>query len=112
VTVNGGLVYTAVYSNEADYKNDNKYTTFVLPPDNTVLTYTLDLPAGEYAVSVFQDTNSNKELDTRVFGLPAEPIGITNYTRRGVPGGFHTLKVPVNGSSTRITVTIGKVKLL
>jgi len=47
VIVNGGLVYVVVYSNENDYKNESAFTQFILQPDNTTLTYFLDLPEGE-----------------------------------------------------------------
>jgi hypothetical protein len=43
--------------------------------------------------------------------MPREPVGITNYNGRGIPGGFHKLKVPVNNNSTRITVNMGNVRL-
>jgi uncharacterized protein (DUF2141 family) len=34
--------------------------------------------AGEYAVSVFQDENDNKKLDTGAFGIPKEKYGFSN----------------------------------
>lgn len=111
VTVNGGLVYVAVYNNEKDFKKEARYTGFMLAADNTALTCTAELPEGDYVVSAFQDVNGNQELDTKAFGIPAEPLGLTNYNLKGAPGGFQKLKVPVNRSSTRITVNMGKITL-
>src|SRR5699024_3013498 len=37
-----------------------------------------DIPEGEYAISCFQDQNSNKNLDFEPTGMPAEPYGISN----------------------------------
>jgi len=37
-----------------------------------------NLPAGEYAVAVFQDLNGNKKLDTNFFGIPKEPYAFSN----------------------------------
>jgi len=111
VTVNGGLVYVAVYSNEDDYKSETAFTKFILQPDNKVLTYSLNLPEGEYVVSVFQDKNGDGELNTGLFGIPSEHIGKTNYNRKGAPGDFNKLKASVNNSSTTLIVNIGKVKL-
>ncbi|MEZ5659789.1 MAG: DUF2141 domain-containing protein [Burkholderiaceae bacterium] len=34
-----------------------------------------DLPAGDYAVMVFQDLNGNLQLDTNLLGMPKEPWG-------------------------------------
>ena len=112
VTVNNGLVYAAVYSNESDYKNDTAFTRFILQPDNTTLTYLLDLPEGEYVVSVFQDRNGDEKPNSTIFGIPTEHIGITNYNRRGAPGAFNRLKTSINNSSTRLIVNMGKVRLL
>jgi uncharacterized protein (DUF2141 family) len=108
VIINGGSVYVAVYSNENDYKNEICFYSFIMQPTNTTLIYNLELPTGEYVVSVFQDTNNNGELDTNFFGIPKEPVGITNYDGRGIPGGFQRLKVPINNTSAKLTVNIGR----
>jgi len=112
VAVNGGLVYVAVYSNEKDYENETAFVKFILQPDNASLTYLLDLPEGEYVVSVFQDKNGDEELNSGAFGIPSEPVGKTNYNLRGSPGGFNKLKVAINKNSTRLIVKMGKVRLL
>jgi uncharacterized protein (DUF2141 family) len=109
VTVRGGQVYVAVYSTEADYKNERPLMTFQLAPERDFLTYEFKAPEGEYVVSLFQDTNNNGKLDVGIFGIPKEPVGITNWNGKGRPGGFHTLKVPVNTDSAKITVNLGKV---
>jgi len=112
VTVNGGLVYVAVYSNENDYKAENTSVKFILEPVSAKITYSLELPEGEYVVSVFQDTDNDGELKTGRFGMPSEPVGKTNYNLKGAPGGFNKLKAPVNNSSTKLIVNMGKVRLL
>ena len=112
VAVNRGLVYVAVYSNENDYKNERAYFSFIMESTAATLTYSLELPEGEYVVSAFQDTNNNGKLDETVFWIPTEPVGKTNYNLRGAPGNFNRLKVPVNNNSTAITVNMGRVKPL
>jgi len=112
VTVNGGLVYVAVYSNESDYKAETTSIKFILDPVNSTITHSLELPEGEYVVSVFQDSDNNGELKTGIFGIPAEPVGKTNYNLRGSPGGFNKLKAPVNRNSTKLIVNMGRVKAL
>jgi len=110
VIVQGGLVYVAVYSNEKEYKAETPSLKFILDPVNRTITRNLELPNGEYVVTIFQDANSNGELDTNFFGIPKEPVGMTNYNGSGIPGGFQKLKVPVNNNSTRITVNMGNVR--
>lgn len=107
VIIQGGVIYVAVYSNENDYKNDRIFYSFIMPPANTTLIHHCDLPEGDYVVSVFQDVNGNGKLDTNIFGIPKEPVGITNYNGRGIPGGWQKLKVPVNNTRSKITVNMG-----
>ena len=111
VIVNGGSVYVAVYSNENVYRNETPNYSFILDSVNASLIYSLELPQGEYVVSVFQDTNNNGRLDTNIFGIPTEPVGKTNYNLRGSPGSFHNLKVPINNSSRRLIVNMGRVRM-
>ena len=110
VVVQGGLVYVAVYSSENDYKAETPSTRFVLNPTNKRISHNLELPNGEYVVSVFQDVNSNGVLDANIFGIPREPVGITNYNGIGRPGSFQGLKVPVYNNSSGITVNIVNIR--
>ncbi|MCL2764749.1 MAG: DUF2141 domain-containing protein [Treponema sp.] len=112
VTVNGGLVYVAVYSNERDYINETSLFSFTLQPSRSTLTYSLELPEGEYVITTFQDTNNNGILDTNIFGVPTEPVGKNNYNLRGTSGNFHNLKVIINNSSTRLIVNMGRVRII
>jgi len=112
IKVNGGLVYVAVYSNENDYKTETTSIKFILDPVSGTITRSLELPEGEYVVSVFQDSNNDGELNTGLFGMPSEPVGKTNYNLKGAPGGFNKLKAPVNRNSAKLTVNMGKVRLL
>ncbi len=36
---------------------------------------------GAYAVGVYQDENDNGQLDTGIFGIPVEPMGVSNNVR-------------------------------
>jgi uncharacterized protein (DUF2141 family) len=112
VIVNGGLVYVAIYSNENDYKAETTSIKFILEPVSSTITRSLELPEGEYVVSVFQDKNGDEKLNSGLFGIPSEPVGKTNYNLKGAPGGFNKLKAAVNNSSTKLIVNMGKVRLL
>jgi uncharacterized protein (DUF2141 family) len=112
VIVNGGLIYVAVYSNENDYKAETTSVKFLLDPVSSTITRSLELPEGEYVVSVFQDKNGDEKLNSGLFGIPSEPVGKTNYNLKGSPGGFNKLKTPVNSNSAKLIVNMGKVRLL
>ncbi|MDR0536593.1 MAG: DUF2141 domain-containing protein [Tannerellaceae bacterium] len=41
-----------------------------------------DLPQGQYAVSVYQDSNGNGQLDKNILGIPKEKYGFSNNSDR------------------------------
>lgn len=43
--------------------------------------YTLQLPAGKFAVQAFYDENSNHKLDKNLIGVPKEKYGFSNNAR-------------------------------
>jgi uncharacterized protein (DUF2141 family) len=46
-----------------------------------IFVYT-NLQDGEYALAVYQDINENNKLDTKKFGIPAEPFAFSNQALR------------------------------
>ena len=50
-----------------------------------------DIPAGTYAITIFQDLNENGDLDKNFFGNPKEPYGFSNGAKRplGLKGFSH-----------------------
>jgi uncharacterized protein (DUF2141 family) len=59
-----------------------------------------DLPRGQYAVSVYQDSNNNGQLDKNIFGIPKEKYGFSNNAGRP------DYRKCVFGFDTDMTVTI------
>ena len=43
-----------------------------------VVRFEMRLPPGRYALSVLQDLNGNRKLDTNFLGIPTEPSGSSN----------------------------------
>ena len=111
VNVNGGSVHVGVFTNERDHRRDIPFAEFILESTSSTLTHELDLPEGDCLVWAYQDSNNNGKLDTGFFGIPNEPIALTNYSGRGIPGGFNKHKVPVNRSIIKISVNLGVIRL-
>jgi uncharacterized protein (DUF2141 family) len=109
VRVQRGTLYVAVYSDEASYKNDEPCSTFKRDPAGSVVSIELNLPAGEYVVTAFQDTNGNGQLDTGIFGAPKEPAAKSNWNGIGSPGPWRKLKTAVNDNSRKITICLYKL---
>jgi len=105
VNVNGGTVIGGIYSNNSYNTRNPPEFDFQRDPVNNIIYFTLQIPQGEWVIQVFQDTNDNGRLDFGLFGIPREPIGISNWNGRGSPGNFNRHKVSIyNGS--RIAVQL------
>ena len=54
------------------------------------------LEPGDYAITLFQDSNNNKKLDTNFIGIPNEPVALSNNHRpRFGPPKFSKAKVTI-----------------
>jgi uncharacterized protein (DUF2141 family) len=76
-----GRVEIAVFNQENCFLDEKKYflrLTLGIEPGKKSIQTTLDLPPGEYAISVFHDENNNKKLDKNWVGIPTEPYGFSN----------------------------------
>jgi uncharacterized protein (DUF2141 family) len=80
-----GKLYVWVYDKKDDWLSDRYRTQKSVEVagnrDGDKITVELLLPAGEYALSVFQDTNDNGKLESNFIGIPKEPAGLSNNLR-------------------------------
>lgn len=66
-----------------------------------------DLPPGTYAVSVYEDINSNHRLDHNFIGIPREPVGVSNNPpARFGPPHFDQCSFHLGESAQVITITL------
>ena len=77
-----GDVYIAVYNSDSTWLSDatvqSKKVTISDALDGDLVRTELQLPLGEYALSVFYDKDNDGELDTNFIGMPKEPIALSN----------------------------------
>lgn len=73
-----GDLYVALYNKKEDFLKKNFKGDIVKVENKKAVAVFKNLPAGTYAVSAFHDENDNKKMDTKIFGIPKEPIGISN----------------------------------
>ncbi|GMO39986.1 MAG: hypothetical protein Ta2B_19790 [Termitinemataceae bacterium] len=114
VVVNTGKVYVSVYKSDASWKDrSNPDFLITLDSEKTTISCTLDLPSGDYAIAIYQDTNKNGKCDYGGFlGLiPQEIIGVSNYTGKGYPASsFSGAKFKIN-PEVKKSIDIGLYKL-
>jgi uncharacterized protein (DUF2141 family) len=83
VTISGmksdkGAVFVALYNSKKDFLKKNFKGSIMKVTDKKATVIFENIENGIYAVSVFHDENDNKKLDTKIFGIPKEPIGTSN----------------------------------
>jgi len=82
VDVGNGYLMIGVFIDEDTFPNSSFRGERVGASNRTMEVVFTDLPIGQYAISVYQDSNDNGQLDTNIFGIPKERYGFTNGARR------------------------------
>lgn len=76
-----GNLYVALYNKEGEFLQKSFKGKIVKITNQTATAVFDSIPKGEYAISSFHDENDNKKMDTRIFGIPKEPVGISNNAK-------------------------------
>lgn len=72
--------YLSLYNRESSWLNaDSAFLKEKVPvkkdPDKIILR---DIPAGDYAIAIYQDMNANEIMDANEMRIPKEPYGFSN----------------------------------
>ena len=105
VNTHGGIIYGYVFFSASAYKNKNADITFEVNPTNSTIIHEMQLPERELMISIFQDMNGNGVLDSNLFNVPKEPVGMTNYNG-GISGNFNKLKINISSSNGGIIIPL------
>lgn len=67
----------------------------------------VELPYGDWAVAITQDTNNNDKLDKNMMGIPTEPFAFSNNVRpRFAPPEFDDCKFTVDGPGKVVSIVL------
>ena len=105
--VNNGDIRIAVYDSKDTFSKKPAHVLGAASTTESVTVTLNDLPAGEYAVMLYQDSNGNEDLDSNLVGIPTEPWGASlNGTRVfGTPKWKHVMfVVPEEGAQITIAL--------
>lgn len=81
----------------------------VKPGGQNRIALPVDLPNGEWAVAITQDTNNNDKLDKNFVGIPTEPFAFSNNVRpKLAPPDFNECKFQVSGPGKVVTIVLTK----
>lgn len=75
-----GEVVIELYDKESEWL-EKPFREVKLSPGDELQTVSFDIPHGNYAISMYQDTNENEELDRNFIGIPKEPVAFGNNHR-------------------------------
>ena len=102
-----GKISMAVYDSEKNFSQTVLIGATETAVKGEMLFSFSELPAGNYAVMVYQDLNDNGKLDSNLLGMPKEPWGASLQGTRifGAPKWADTqFKLPEEG--TTITINL------
>lgn len=85
ITVEGldgdkGTLYLALYDQNGFPKSGQQIAGTMSKASQTTHVFN-NLTPGRYAVSAYQDINSNEKLDKNLVGIPQEPYGFSNNAK-------------------------------
>lgn len=102
-----GNLLVAVYDKEEHFNaNSNWIAAKQIKVAGTTMSVGFaDLPAGNYAIKLFQDENENNQIDIGVNGIPTELYGFSNNGGSYGPPSFSKAKVVVD-KATEIEVQL------
>lgn len=108
--VHGELGYL-IFASRAGFPGDRKRAVrhgfLPIPAGAHRMRIDTDLPPGTYAVSVYEDLNSNHKLDHNFLGIPSEPVGASNNPKsRMGPPRFDECSFQLGSAPQTITIAL------
>lgn len=83
----GGQLCIAVFDNDKNFRNEKPLKVKNLnirPEEENTLTVELELPAGNYGISILDDTDSDGRMKYGFAGIPLEGFGFSGYRQKGL----------------------------
>ncbi|MBC8155978.1 MAG: DUF2141 domain-containing protein [Bacteroidetes bacterium] len=105
---NSGKVVVEIYNSKASWLK-TPVKKLELAPNQASQTASFQIPYGKYAITVYQDINTNGETDMNFIGIPKEPVGFgNNYKPFGEPK-FESCAIDFNPTSKPQEIKLYKV---
>lgn len=93
-----GQLLIGIYNKEEGaFETSAQIAGKIVPAKAGKMKFKFQLPAGQYAIGVIHDKNSNNQLDTNFLGIPIEDYGFSNSATRP---NFNKAKINITHSQT------------
>jgi uncharacterized protein (DUF2141 family) len=109
INENKGQIIINLYKNRNGFptKPELSYKQFIVPIENLKSEFLIEnLEKGEYAISAFQDENSNGKFDVNFFSMPIEKVGCSNNPNALFIPSYDDAKFQLNEKQKVISITI------
>ena len=106
-----GNILVAVFNDPGQFPDKRSILRNITPSElDGSTSINLELPQGDYAMSVFLDENGNNKLDTNILGIPKELFGFSNNPRilTGPPS-FQESEITIDGSNKAFKIKLIKL---
>lgn len=97
-----GVMMIALYNSADSYKSDKnvfKGQKVAVTKDTLAVNFG-DIPAGDYAIKLYQDENENGVIDKNTIGIPTEGYGFSNNGGAMGQPGFDEAKFSMTEKTT------------
>ena len=105
---NSGNVVVEIYNSKANWLK-TPFKKLELSPTQDSQTASFQVPYGKYAVTVYQDVNTNSETDMNFIGIPKEPVGFGNNDKPFGEPKFESALIEFNANSKPQEIKLYKV---
>ena len=106
VQSNDGQVRVALYDDAHQFPQGTIFAGQIVPAaKGTVQVQFKNVAPGRYALSAFQDVNSNQRLDSNMMGMPTEPYGFSRDAHGDMgPPNFDAAVFTVGADKLALTI--------
>ena len=105
---NSGKIVLEIYNTKSGWLK-TPFKKLVLTTIQDVQIASFDVPYGKYAITIYQDLNSNGESDMNFLSIPKEPIGFgNNYKPFGEPK-FESCSIEFKENSIPVVINLYEV---
>lgn len=102
-----GQMAIAIFKNGEGYPKNAELAVYREFINMDELPLQLSLEEGEYAISVFQDLNSDRKLNKKMFGIPKEPFGFSNNPKLFMgPPKYKKVKIKVGKKLSKVDIEL------
>ena len=102
-----GQMVLTVYDGEENWLRTGILQEVQAVDGQDTVTFSIDLPVGDYAFHAYQDLDMNGRMKTNFIGIPREPTAVSNdATGRFGPPRFADASVAVGESPVRVPMNL------